>query len=64
MPVAGLLILAPAYALATEIPNKSQYHLFNPVPREQMRALVTDRPDKRRDRTGRDAFREAADQPE
>lgn len=26
--------------------DKSQYHLFNPTPREEMRELITDRPDK------------------
>jgi hypothetical protein len=28
------------------VPDKSGYHLFNPVPREQMRELSTDRPDQ------------------
>jgi hypothetical protein len=33
-------------ALAAELPDKSQYHLFNPTPREFMREMSTDRPDK------------------
>lgn len=28
------------------VPDKSQYHLFNPTPRDQMRELSTDRPDQ------------------
>ena len=31
---------------AAEAPDKSRYHLFNPTPREFMRELATDRPDK------------------
>jgi hypothetical protein len=26
--------------------TKSQYHLFNPTPKDKMRGLITDRPDK------------------
>ncbi len=38
---------AASGALAAEpTPDKSGYHLFNPVPRELMRELSTDRPDK------------------
>lgn len=37
-----LILVAVAPALGQD---KRQYHLFNPTPREQMRALSTDRPD-------------------
>lgn len=33
-------------AMAAETADKSQYHLFNPTPRELMREMSTDRPDK------------------
>lgn len=33
-------------ACAQDAPDKSRYHLFNPTPREQMREMSTDRPDK------------------
>lgn len=36
---------APAFAKSVPEPDKSQYHLFNPTPRELMRELSTDRPD-------------------
>ncbi len=35
-----------AAAFAAESASKSQYHLFNPTPRELMREMSTDRPDK------------------
>ena len=31
---------------ASPAPDKTRYHLFNPTPREQMREMSTDRPDK------------------
>ena len=44
----GLFVLGAGVpgVLAAEPPDKSSYHLFNPVPREMMRELSTDRPDK------------------
>jgi hypothetical protein len=39
----GLGFLGALTGWAAE-PDKSQYHLFNPVPREAMRPLITDRP--------------------
>lgn len=49
LPVVALsLTFASAQGLAAETspPDKSQFHLFNPTPRERMRELSTDRPDK------------------
>ncbi len=44
------LVMQPLLALAEErarpVPQKSQYHLFNPTPKNLMRELSTDRPDK------------------
>lgn len=40
------IIVGTASAIAAETPDKSRYHLFNPVPDEFMRELSTDRPDK------------------
>lgn len=40
-----LFFMAPILAHANET-DRSQYHLFNPIPRAQMREMVTDRPDK------------------
>ena len=34
------------HALADDPPDKAKYHLLNPTPREQMREMSTDRPDK------------------
>ncbi len=42
-PMLGLLFLLPNEAPAAD---KTRYHLFNPTPRELMRELSTDRPDK------------------
>jgi hypothetical protein len=45
----GLFIVgtSASSALAAELePDKSSYHLFKPVPRELMREMSTDRPDK------------------
>ncbi len=45
----GLFIVGASAggALAAEVgPDKSSYHLFKPVPRELMREISTDRPDK------------------
>lgn len=39
--VVGCLMALPAAAQ-----DKSSYHLFHPVPLEQMREMSTDRPDK------------------
>ncbi|HEY6226965.1 MAG TPA: transporter [Verrucomicrobiae bacterium] len=44
--VAAALTGFIAPALAADAPDKSQYHLFNPTPRESMREMSTDRPDK------------------
>jgi hypothetical protein len=44
--VAAVLTSFIATAFAAEPPDKSQYHLFNPTPREVMREMSTDRPDK------------------
>jgi hypothetical protein len=41
----AFVILAASAAVAAE-PDKSGYHLFNPTPRDQMREMSTDRPDK------------------
>jgi len=38
------VILAPAFAAET-MADKSDYTLFNPTPKAQMRELSTDRPD-------------------
>ena len=45
----GLFVLGagvPGLLAAEPPPDKSSYHLFHPVPRELMRELSTDRPDK------------------
>jgi hypothetical protein len=39
-------ILFAAIGGVADAADKSQYHLFNPTPREQMREMSTDRPDK------------------
>ena len=39
------LAAAPLHAKSPVPPDKSEYHLFNPTPREQMREMSTDRPD-------------------
>jgi hypothetical protein len=45
-PIACLLAAAASpLAAAQSLPDKSAYHLFNPVPRELMRDMSTDRPD-------------------
>lgn len=36
----------PALAAESAVPDKSRYSLFNPTPRELMREMSTDRPDK------------------
>lgn len=41
-----LAVITALNALNTVAADKSQYHLFNPTPRELMRPLSTDRPDK------------------
>jgi hypothetical protein len=47
---AGCTLLAPSWLLAAGLteasPDKSQFHLFNPAPRERMREMSTDRPDQ------------------
>jgi hypothetical protein len=43
--VASLAAL-PMVAAGETAPDKSRYHLFNPVPRDQMRDLSADRPDR------------------
>src|SRR5215207_10777024 len=40
------VIVANCVALAGEPADKSHYHLFKPTPRELMREMSTDRPDK------------------
>ncbi len=47
-PLAGTLSLCTVLTLCAEEPaaDKSQYHLFNPTPKELMRELSTDRPDQ------------------
>lgn len=40
-----MLALIETNAAETPAANKSQYHLFNPTPRELMREMSTDRPD-------------------
>jgi hypothetical protein len=40
--VTSLMLLNDAYAEN----HKNQYHLFNPTPKEEMRDLITDRPDQ------------------
>jgi hypothetical protein len=40
------VLVANCVALAGEAADKSQYHLFKPTPRELMREISTDRPDK------------------
>ena len=45
----GLLAVGPAVSRADDLavaPDKSSYHLFNPVPTKLLRELNTDRPDK------------------
>lgn len=42
----AVLPLLGFISLAGERTDKSQYHLFNPAPRELMREMSTDRPDK------------------
>lgn len=37
---------SPAHAQEVPLPDKSRYHLFNPTPREYLREMSTDRPDK------------------
>lgn len=44
--VIGGVCLFGSVAFAADGPDKSAYHLFNPTPREMMRDLSTDRPDK------------------
>ena len=44
--VLSLMDLSMGMAFASTDLEKDQYHLFNPVPRERMRDLSTDRPDK------------------
>lgn len=47
--LAGVIVLAALSAAAVEpaaAPDKSRFHLFNPVPGEWMREMSTDRPDK------------------
>ena len=39
-------LLLPFLAIGAQAADKSQYHLFNPTPRELMREMSTDRPDK------------------
>jgi hypothetical protein len=42
----SLLTVIPVVADEASAADKSKYHLFNPTPREAMRELSTDRPDK------------------
>jgi len=42
-PALALCLSGRSFVTASE-PDKSQYHLLNPVPREAMRPLITDRP--------------------
>ncbi len=42
----GAVLFCTALAQANEPAGKSNYHLFNPTPRELMRELSTDRPDQ------------------
>jgi hypothetical protein len=44
--VAGIVGWLNVAVAADPAPDKSQYHLFNPTPREQMREMSTDRPDQ------------------
>lgn len=48
--IAVLGLVCPAWALAAPAmdasPDKSNYHLFNPTPREFLREMSTDRPDQ------------------
>lgn len=39
-------MMGPGVAVAAELADKSGYHLLNPTPREQLREMSTDRPDK------------------
>lgn len=39
-------MMGQGVAVAAELADKSGYHLLNPTPREQMREMSTDRPDK------------------
>jgi outer membrane putative beta-barrel porin/alpha-amylase len=41
-----LAALATAASAADPVPDKSRYTIFDPTPREQMREMSTDRPDK------------------
>src|ERR1051326_5573751 len=46
---AGCLLLLCGHSVsaqAAEAPDKGRYHLFNPTPREFMREMITDRPDR------------------
>jgi len=44
--IASLMALAAAAAAVEPAPDKSRYTVFDPTPREQMREMSTDRPDK------------------
>src|SRR5687768_34174 len=41
-----LALFGIVYGLALQAADKSPYHLFNPTPRDLMREMSTDRPDK------------------
>src|SRR5688572_9385162 len=43
---AGAVALLTGSVFAADVPDKSQYHLFNPTPVALMREMSTDRPDK------------------
>src|SRR5688572_22648157 len=48
IPLAACSLLTALSSAADEAPaaDKSKYHLFNPTPKEAMREMSTDRPDK------------------
>src|SRR3954469_16822345 len=43
--IAGVVLVSAICSLALADRDKSQFNLFNPTPRDQMRELNTDRPD-------------------
>ncbi len=44
--VLSLIEISTGITFGETTPEKKRYHLFNPTPREQMRDMATDRPDK------------------
>jgi hypothetical protein len=46
LPLISLLLVSAPFFGTAVAQGKSQYHLFNPTPRELMREMSTDRPDK------------------